>query len=93
MNKEPFKKPTLEETLKHLDALRDEDIDISDSPEWTPEMWARAKFRDPRPKEQIAIRLDADLLAWFKAQGAGYQTRINAVLRIYMDAEKNTDAA
>ena len=37
-------------------------------------------------KAAISLRLDADVLDWFKAQGAGYQTRINAVLRAYMEA-------
>ena len=38
------------------------------------------------PKTSIALRLDADVLSWFKAQGPGYQTRINAVLRAFKDA-------
>jgi hypothetical protein len=38
------------------------------------------------PKAQITLRVDGDVLAWFKAQGRGYQTRINALLRAYMDA-------
>jgi uncharacterized protein (DUF4415 family) len=40
---------------------------------------------EPR-KAAISLRLDADVLAWFRAQGAGYQTRVNAVLRAYMEA-------
>ena len=38
------------------------------------------------PKASIALRVDADVLEWFKAQGPGYQTRINAVLRAFRDA-------
>jgi uncharacterized protein (DUF4415 family) len=38
------------------------------------------------PKESISLRVDADVLEWFKAQGPGYQTRINLVLRAYRDA-------
>jgi len=38
------------------------------------------------PKELVSLRIDADVLKWFKASGAGYQTRINAVLRAYKDA-------
>jgi uncharacterized protein (DUF4415 family) len=37
----------------------------------------------PEPKEQVTLRLDRDLLRWFRAKGRGYQTRINAVLRSY----------
>jgi len=42
----------------------------------------------PRTKPAITIRLDPDVLEWFKAQGKGYQTRINAILRLYMEAQK-----
>lgn len=44
-----------------------------------------AKAAEDR-KEQIALRLDADVLAWYRAQGAGWQTRMNAVLKAYRDA-------
>lgn len=48
--------------------------------------------RPPKPagerKEQIALRLDADVLEWYRAQGAGWQTRMNAVLRAHKDAAK-----
>ena len=48
--------------------------------------------RPPKPpeerKEQIALRLDADVLAWYRAMGSGWQTRMNAVLRAFRDATK-----
>ncbi len=69
-----------------LDALKDEDIDYSDIPEATPEFWARAKVIEPGPKKPISIRLDQDVLEWFKKQKGRYQQRINQVLRSYMDA-------
>ena len=87
MNKPAFLRPTREQMLAHLDTLKDEDIDFSDSPEWTPEMWANAVVVPTPGKEQIALRVDSDVLAWFKAQGPGYQTRMNAVLRMYMQAQ------
>jgi uncharacterized protein (DUF4415 family) len=69
--------------------MRDEDIDFSDNPEATAEDFARAVvhlgFKPLPPKEQITLRLDADLLEWFRARGAGYQTQINALLRAYMN--------
>lgn len=69
--------------------MRDEDIDTSDSPEWTPEMFARAVvrvgFKPLPPKQQITLRLDADVLEWFRGLGMGYQTQINALLRAYMN--------
>lgn len=48
--------------------------------------WSRARLVIPEPKTAVSIRLDADVLAFFKGQGRGYQTRINAVLRAYMEA-------
>lgn len=48
--------------------------------------WSKAEWVIPEPKAAISIRLDADVLAFFKAGGAGYQSRINAVLRSYMKA-------
>lgn len=74
---------------KRVDAMRDEDIDLSDNPEITPEMFAKAVVRrglvTTPPKEQVTLRLDADVLNWFRARGTGYQTRINALLRAYME--------
>jgi uncharacterized protein (DUF4415 family) len=65
-----------------------EDIDISDCPELTDEQLEKMKPRHPeyfRPvKKAVQIRLDADVLAWYKGFGKGYQTRINAVLREVM---------
>lgn len=49
--------------------------------------WKKAKLVLPKPKQTVTIRLDADLLNWLREQ-RGYQTRINAVLRAYMEAQK-----
>ena len=67
--------------LENLRRMKDEEIDFSDIPEVTD--WSnavRGKFYRPL-KQSLTLRLDADVLAWFKAQGKGYQTRINATLR------------
>lgn len=73
---------------KRNDAPADEDIDLSDSPEVTPAMLAKAVVRRGLvplvAKEQVTLRLDADVLDWFRSQGKGYQTRINQLLRAYM---------
>ena len=50
--------------------------------------WENARLVIPEPKRAISLRLDADVLEFFKAQGKGYQTRMNAVLRAYMQARK-----
>ena len=68
--------------------MQDEDIDFSDAPEVTPEMFARAvvvRQLTPRRKAQLTLRIDEDVLEWFKAQGRGYQTKMNLLLRAYMD--------
>jgi len=51
--------------------------------------WDEAVLVDPIPKQPISLRLDADVLAWFKKQGPRYQSRINAVLRAYMSATRS----
>ena len=60
--------------------LSDPDLHPTDE-----KFWKDAKVVLPRSKEVITIRLDADLLEWFRQQ-TGYQTRINAILRAYMNA-------
>jgi uncharacterized protein (DUF4415 family) len=69
--------------LAELAGRPDSEIDLTDMPEWTEEMFARAvqgKFYRPL-KSQLTVRLDNDVLAWLRAKGRGYQTRINAILR------------
>ncbi len=76
-----------------VDKLSDKDIDLSDNPEVTPEMFAKAVVRKGlKPvvrKTQVTLRVDADVLKWFKKQGRGYQTRINALLKAYKEAHQN----
>ena len=79
---------------ERLDSMTDEEIDFSDLEEITPELFAQGIVRKglksaPR-KEQITIRLDSDVLTWFRSQGKGYQTKINDLLRAYMIASKQT---
>lgn len=89
MSGTPLSKEALQR-LRKLEAMPDEEIDLSDIPPWTEEMWKNA-VRNPfyRPvKKQLTVRADADVLAWLKGKGAGYQTRINALLREAMLAER-----
>jgi uncharacterized protein (DUF4415 family) len=51
--------------------------------------WAKAEIGIPAPKQQLTVRFDSDLVTWFKSQGGGYQTRMNAVLRRFMEAQKD----
>lgn len=86
--KTPYDK---ELTAKEIAALRDDQIDASDIPELDDAFWAKAKLHAPRTKQAVTIRYDSDILEWFKAQGKGYQTRMNSVLRAYVEAQR-TDA-
>lgn len=75
--------------LANLAAMPDEQIDYSDIPATTPEQWREAEQgRFYRPvKQQLTLRIDADVIAWYKSQGKGYQTRINELLRQAMQEE------
>ena len=66
-----------------LEASKDADIDFSDMPALSEEFLQNAELRSP-PKQAVTMRLDADIVTWFKEQGQGYQTRINKLLRAYM---------
>jgi len=69
--------------LQALEARPDSEIDLSDIPEMTEEEWKNAErghFYRP-VKRQVTARVDADVLEWLKAQGKGYQSRMNAILR------------
>ncbi len=73
--------PKQRKMLAKIATVKDDDIDFSDIPEQLD--WKDAKrgvFYKP-VKQQLTLRLDADVVDWFKQQGAGYQTKINAVLR------------
>lgn len=81
---------------KRVDALPDQRIDFSDTPGLTPEMFARAVVRRGlKPvarKRQLTLRIDSDVLEWYRKQGSGYQTRINALLRAYMQEHARKSA-
>src|ERR1700681_432854 len=81
----PAKEPAIKSDLDRIDKLRDEDIDYGDIPDLGDDMFAKPLAPWPPKKETITIRVDSDVLGWFKRQGTGYQTRMNQVLRRYMD--------
>lgn len=89
MSKKPISSKS-ETDWERLDAMTDEDIDFSDCPEIKPEQFAKAVVRQGLPvdknKAQVTLRIDSDVLEWFKSQGKGYQTKINSLLRAYMEA-------
>jgi uncharacterized protein (DUF4415 family) len=76
-----------------IDALTDADIERlakadDENPATRAEDWADAVVTMPPAKVPVNAKFDADVVAWFKSQGRGYQTRMNAVLRRYMDARR-----
>lgn len=82
-------KKSIKSDLARVDALKDEEIDYSEIPDLSAlgeEFWKKAVVKRAEPKAQVTIRMDREVLDWFKAQGTGYQTRINAVLRAYKEA-------
>jgi len=79
------------EQKQALRDLRDEDIDLSDIPEATGGGWRRVSDLVPAEnKQQITLRLDADVIRFFRSTGRRYQSRINAALREYIDAQKKS---
>ena len=71
-----------------VDALRDEDIDFSDIPELGEAFFQNANIRLPERKVPVCIRLDREVVDWFKARGKRYQSRINAVLKAFIERQK-----
>lgn len=72
---------------KEISSMKDDQIDYSDIPELDASFFANADIKMPNPKKTISIRIDDEVLSWYKASGPGYQTRMNAVLKAYMEAQ------
>ena len=72
-----------------IDAMSDEDIDLSDCPEATPEMFAKAVVRRvPKSQATITLKVDQDVLAWFESQGDSAERQMAIALKIYAEANK-----
>ena len=80
-------KLSIKSDLARLDRMKDSDIDYSDSPPLGDEFFEKAAVAWPPAKQQLTIRLDADVLNWLRANGRGYQTRINRILRAAMESQ------
>ena len=74
--------------LKSLKEMKDEDINLDDIPEFDDDFFKNAELQLPA-KQSVTIRMDSDVLLWFKNQGKGYQTRINQLLRRYMETHQS----
>lgn len=69
-------------------AMTDDDIDYTDSPPLDEEFWATTELVMPERKVSIGVRFDRNIVDWFKKQGPGYQTRMNAVLQTYVQSQR-----
>jgi uncharacterized protein (DUF4415 family) len=78
-----------------LDTMTEAELEaaIASDPDWKdiPEDWYKEAVLVTPPKQLLSLRLDADIVAWFRAQGPGYQTRMNAVRRAYMAATRKNN--
>jgi len=72
--------------LHEIKSIKDKDIDYSDIPELDETFWANVKPVYPKQKKAISIRLDQDIIDYFKSDGRGYQSKINNILRSYVEA-------
>lgn len=74
--------------LDAIAAMPDDQIDTSDAPFLPDAVWKKVSDELPQKKQQITLRIDAEVLAFFKDSGKRYQSRMNAVLRSYVEAQK-----
>ncbi len=79
-------------TAEELAALPDDQIDYSDIPELDDDFWEHAKIVVPPGKERITFRVDRSVLDYFRKDGPGYQTRMNAVLKSFVAAHRDKDS-
>jgi uncharacterized protein (DUF4415 family) len=82
-------KKTSNTDWERLSTMDDSEINLEDISELNDSFFANATIRLPKPKKSVSLRLDPDVLEWYKHQGPGYQTRMNAVLRMYMRAKNS----
>lgn len=82
------KKNTISTDLKKLDGISDADINYSDIPELDESFFSQEPVVLPKKKDSITLRIDHEVLEFFKNQGKGYQTFMNAVLKTYVDSQK-----
>jgi uncharacterized protein (DUF4415 family) len=71
-----------------IDSMADEDIDYSDIPELDETFFKNAKIVLPKPKVPITLRVETDVLEWYKSKGGKYQSLMHAVLKEYAKASQ-----
>jgi uncharacterized protein (DUF4415 family) len=89
-NLDPSSPPALtKEQAGRLDAMTDDDINYSDIPSQSGRDWYKPGALITDSKQQVTLRIDRDVLAYFRSGGRRYQTRINAVLRAFVEAQRD----
>jgi uncharacterized protein (DUF4415 family) len=73
---------------KRIDSMKDEDVDLSDIPELDDDFFRNAVLVMPKPKATVTLRVDADVLEWYRSTGKGYQTLMNAVLKGWVEQHR-----
>ena len=84
--KKKYTRKKLGTDWKRLKGMKDQEIDFSDIPQVDRAEFRKMVIRMPQKKSAVSIRLDPEVIKWFKKRGCRYQTRINAVLRSYVEA-------
>ncbi|MCG2742024.1 MAG: BrnA antitoxin family protein [Syntrophaceae bacterium] len=87
MKKRDLKKQSLTDR-KRIDSMKDEEIDLSDIPELGDNFFKNAELVLPKPKVVVTLRVDADVMEWFRNKGKGYQTMMNAVLKGWVEQHR-----
>ena len=87
MNAENLKKQSKTDWAR-IDRMTDEEIDTSDSPPLDDDFFARAEWRMPEKNRAVTLSVDSEVLKWFEGQGADFQHRVNAALKIYAEAHQ-----
>ena len=87
LKKKPILTAEQKTRLNAVAAMPDEQIDYRDAPYLPNAVWSKAAVELPRNKQLITLRIDADVLDFFRRTGARYQSRMNAVLRSYVEAQ------
>ncbi len=83
-----MKRPLRQKSASTLAKLKDKDIDFSDIPELPEDFWKFARVLKPVSKKMITLRVDDDMLSWFRKKGHGYQAHMNAILRAYFETQQ-----
>ena len=81
------KKRTSKTDWEKVDSISEREINYSEIPELDKRFWKEAELVMPENKTKVTIRLDNDVINWFKSHGKGYQTKINTVLKSYIQAQ------